>query len=151
MHSFKDNTGREWIVVINVPQMRKVRAKLDIDLGKLLDNRMVPLNEIINDPVKLVDVVFVLCSEQAATLGITDEQFGAAMAGDALEDAVYAFCEALASFQPKQRREALRAVLKRGREISEKALERATASIEAIDVEAFVNKYVEALSQPSTN
>jgi ribosome biogenesis protein Tsr3 len=50
-----------------------------------------------------VDVLFVVCKNQADQAGVTDEQFGMAMGGDAIDLATKAFLEELTSFTPSPR------------------------------------------------
>ena len=50
-----------------------------------------------------MDVLYVVCKRQADSAGVTDEQFGRAMAGDAVDAATKAFLEELADFTPSPR------------------------------------------------
>ena len=61
------------------------------------------LYRLIADPVLLVDVLYVVCKDQTETAGVTDEQFGRAMAGDAIDGATKAFLDELADFTPSPR------------------------------------------------
>ena len=110
MKIFKDNTGREWQLVLNVYAMKQIRAKLGIDLINVIQldktgNVKVDLiDQIANDPCLLVDILWVLCEEQAKVLNVTDVAFGSALAGDAIEDATKAFLDELVDFFPEMRR-----------------------------------------------
>jgi len=114
MRSFKDNADRTWTVTLNVYAVKKVRDLLGVDLLDLggepstsagpvdkPDNGL--LYRLIADPVLLVDVLYVVCQEQADEANVTDEQFGRAMAGDAIDGATKAFLEELADFTPSPR------------------------------------------------
>jgi len=114
MRSFKDNAGRTWTVTLNVYAVKKVRDLLGVDLldlggdppaspgpGDKPDNGL--LYRLIADPVLLVDVLYVVCKEQADEANVIDEQFGRAMAGDAIDGATKAFLEELADFTPSPR------------------------------------------------
>ena len=115
MRTFQDNAGRTWTVALNVWTVKKVRDLLGVDLLDLC-GPSTPLGasdagkpgsgllqRFITDPVLLVDVLYVACKDQADPLGVTDEQFGRAMAGDAIDAATRAFLEELADFTPSPR------------------------------------------------
>ena len=65
MHTFADNLGRTWYVAVNVTTIRRVRGALDIDLYQLVDDGMQALGKLVADPVRLADVLYVLCKEDA--------------------------------------------------------------------------------------
>lgn len=95
MPSFKDTTGREWLVVVNVAQVKRVREQLRINLADPNEGNLL---EQLTDPVTFVDVLFVLCQSQAKEAGVSDVQFGESMGGDALDDGLMALGGALADF-----------------------------------------------------
>jgi hypothetical protein len=132
MHVFKDSNGRDWAVTINVAAVKRVRGTLDVDLPGLVG---VGLGELMQDPVKFVDVLYVLCRPQADTAGVSDEQFGAAFGGDTLERAAEAFVEELIDFFPAPRRGPLRALMAKSKAIDENVTRRLTERIDALDPE----------------
>jgi len=103
MQSFKDRQGRAWQIEINVALAKKVRALLGVDLYKLVENEFAELQKLLRDPITLVDVIYVLCKDQADALRITDEQFGGSLAGESVTDAANAFFEAFVSFSQDPR------------------------------------------------
>ena len=58
------------------------------------------LEKLINDPILLCDVIYCVCMEEADSRGVSDEDFGRAMAGDAIELATTALLEELVDFFP---------------------------------------------------
>ena len=108
MRTFNDNAGRTWSLTLNVWTVKKVRDLLGVDLldlGGEAATRDKPglLFRLIADPVLLVDVLYVVCKDQADGASVTDEQFGRAMGGDAIDAATKAFLEELADFTPSPR------------------------------------------------
>lgn len=148
MHAFKDNTGRVWEITITVAQVKRVRGLLNIDLYKLIDDGLKPLSDLLTDPCNLVDVVYVLCKDQADKVGITDEQFGQAMGGDALEQAAESFLAELVDFFPKQAREGLQKILRKGRAIGAKLLEGAHEKLDRIDTDKEASTLMDTLMRP---
>jgi hypothetical protein len=145
MHVFTDATGRNWTITINVAALKRVKAFVGVNLLELIDNNLEGLSALLRDVVKLVDVIYVLCKDQADALGVSDEDFGRALGGDSLEQAVDAFIQELADFFPNRRaREALKAMLHKGKMIADKAMEEALAKINEIDVESQVRKLIDS-------
>jgi hypothetical protein len=134
MHTFADNVGRTWYVAVNVTTIRRVRAALDVDLYQLVDEGMQALGRLVADPVRLADVLYVLCKDDADAKNISDEDFGRALAGDAITSAAEALVEELVDFFPDERsRAALRRVIAAGREVRTKLLTHAETMLDALN------------------
>jgi uncharacterized membrane-anchored protein YjiN (DUF445 family) len=100
MREFSDNATptRKWQVRINLHTARQVKDLTGVDLPNILDDRMEKLDALLKDDFKLYDVLYVLCKAQCDAAGLTDEQFGEGMAGDAIARGADAFLEELADF-----------------------------------------------------
>ena len=92
---FKDTAGREYKIKITIPRLRWIRDEIDIDLGK--KDAFIALS---NNPIDLVNVLYMLVKDQADKYKISDVAFGESMDGDTLETAWEAFGEAYLSFCP---------------------------------------------------
>jgi len=123
MATFTDADGRQWVIDIDVNALRQVQKRLDLKLMDVLGGET--LDRLADDPVLLVDVLYVLCEAQAAREGVTDEAFGRGLRGDALDAAVVAFLEALTDFCPSRKRTLLRRLIAKGREAEDRLLTRA--------------------------
>jgi hypothetical protein len=122
MHTFKDNQGREWTVEITVAAIKRVRGLAGVDLMEVLEGSNGLIERLVRDPVLLCDVIYAACKPQADERQISDEAFGASMAGDAIEHATAALLEELVDFCPSPRDRAnLGRVLKATREVMDKA------------------------------
>ena len=122
MRTFKDNAGRQWSVEINVASLKRVRGLTGTDLMQVIEGPLI--EKLIRDPVLLCDVVYAICKPEADTRTppVSDEEFGKAMAGDAIEAATTAVLEELVSFCPSPRD---RANLGRVLQATTKVMERA--------------------------
>ena len=109
MKTFKDNADRTWTVTVNVDAIKRVRSLLSIDLMEAVEGKLI--ERLIGDPVLLCDVIYCVCKEDADAKGITDEEFGRSMAGDAIELATTALLEELVDFFPQGKRQLLRKAL----------------------------------------
>lgn len=109
MRSFEDRNGLSWTVDINVSTVRRVRQMTGVNL---LDTKSGGFGDLAQDPIKLVDVIYVVCKDEADKRDVSSESFGAAMVGDAINAAWIALIEDLADFFPNPAvREALRRVV----------------------------------------
>lgn len=130
MRTFKDNAGRTWTVSVDVDAIRRVRSALGINLASTELAQV--LERLLSDPVLLCDVLFVVCKPEADKLGVSDVDFGRAMAGDAIEAGTLALLEELANFTPNPRDrarvkrllQAMQQLAERTRDAAETRLER---------------------------
>jgi hypothetical protein len=111
MKAFTDAQGRAWTVVVNVSAVKRVRDLLDVDLMGVAGGDL--LSRLADDPVLLVDVLYVLCKVEADAKGMSDEDFGKGMVGGVLDEAASALMKELLDFFPSaQRARALGKLLK---------------------------------------
>ena len=148
MKVFKDNAGREWTVEINVAALKRVKSLADVDLLGVLDGTLI--ERLIRDPVLLCDVVYAVCKPQADEREVSDEDFGRAMAGDAIEHATGALLEELVSFCPSPRDRAnLGRVLKATREVMDKARTIVEARLDSGELEKAAEQALQTLGDSS--
>ena len=131
MKCFKDNHNRNWTIVVNVAAVKRVRSLLEINLLNVvkLDEKNRPnvdlLEQLASDPILLCDVIYCICKPEADAQNISDEDFGMAMGGDAIEHATTALLEELVDFFPEAKRLVLRKLMNAGEKVKhqmEKAL-----------------------------
>lgn len=155
MRTFRDTVGRSWNLALNVYAVKKVRDLLKVDLLDLGLDAGKPgeglLYRMIADPILLVDVLFVTCKDQADKIGVTDEQFAQAMAGDVIDVATKAFLEELADFTPSPRdRSRARKVMEATWTMIDKAQDLLDAKA-ATELPAAMAGVLSALGSSSTN
>ena len=141
MKTFNDNTGRTWTVTINVDAIKRVKSLLTVNLLDAIEGKL--LERLVADPVLLCDILYALCKPQADAEGVKDEDFGRAMAGDAIDAAATAFLEELACFFPKGRRDLLRKALAKLRQLESIALNADETRLDSPDLE---NRLREAIA-----
>ena len=104
MPAFTDKRGDEWTVALDINVLRRVRNTLDVNLcdrivlGRGGDDDEPLLERLRDDPVLLVDLLYVLCRPQCEDRGISDEGFAAIFHGPSIEAATRALLEALDDF-----------------------------------------------------
>ncbi len=82
MRMFKDENDKPWVIKIDVAAVKRVRGLLNVDVYKLVSKGMEPLGELLADIVSLVDVIYVLCMEQATADGVTVDPGAGTSAAD---------------------------------------------------------------------
>ena len=134
MKSFTDNTGRTWTLVVNVATIKRVRALCGVDLNSIVEVEdgkpsAKLLERLSGDPVLLVDVLYAVCRPECEQKGVSDEDFGAAMAGDAVEHATDALLDEIVDFFPAAKRKAFQRILSASRRFGEAARRRLEATL----------------------
>ena len=134
MKSFTDNTGRTWTLVVNVATIKRVRALCGVDLNSIVEVEdgkpsAKLLERLSGDPVLLVDVLYAVCRPECEQKGVSDEDFGAAMAGDAVEQATDALLDEIVDFFPAAKRKAFQRILSASRRFGEAARRRLEATL----------------------
>jgi len=120
MRTFIDNQGRTWTLLVNVDAVKRVRDLIHVDLLEVMEGKL--LERLSGDPVLLCDVIWCLIKPEADTKGVSDVDFGRAMAGDAIDRATEALLEGLADFFPSRKGRLLRRAISKLRTLQEKAL-----------------------------
>jgi hypothetical protein len=105
MRVFKDNAGRSWSISVNIASAKRVRDVLKFDLLDLAGGNI--FDRLGDDPILAANVLWVLVMPDAAKLGVTDEQFGEALGGDAFDAATDALVEEVFDFFPQRKRKVL--------------------------------------------
>lgn len=132
MKSFTDTLGRTWTIVVNVATIKRVRALCDVDLNAIIEvDDGKPSAELLErlseDPVLLVDVLYAVCKPECDKKNVSDEDFGAAMAGDAIDQATSALLDEVIDFFPEAKRLAFRKILSASRRFAHVARKRMEA------------------------
>jgi len=147
MKQFTDNAGRQWTVEINVAALKRIKGLAGVDLLEVLDGTLI--ERLIRDPVLLCDVLYAACKPEADQRGVTDEEFGRAMAGDAIEHATEALLDEIVSFCPSPRdRAALGRVLAATRTAMDKARDLVEARLDGGELEKAIDEALAAAQLP---
>ncbi len=157
MKAFKDNAGRSWDVEINVAAVKRVRDLASVDLLEIVEGTLI--EKLIRDPILLCDIIYAVCKPQADEREppVGDEEFGRAMAGDAIEHATTALLEELVSFCPSPRDrknlgrvlEATTRVMDKARDLVEEKLD--SGELERIAEQALVTAGDSSGSAPESS
>ncbi|MCK4603006.1 MAG: hypothetical protein KAU28_11100 [Phycisphaerae bacterium] len=133
MKTFTDNAGRTWTVNVNVDAIKRVKSLLDVNLMGAVDGTL--LERLVGDPVLLCDIIYCICKTEADAKEISDEDFGRAMAGDAIDHATAALLEELVDFFPSQKRRLLAKALGKLKKLESMALDAAEQKLDSGELE----------------
>ena len=157
MKSFTDTTGRVWTITVNVGAIKRVRALCGVDLNAIVEvdekNNVTTglLERLSTDPVLLVDVLYAICKPECDAKGVSDEEFGCAMAGDAIEHATDALLDEVVDFFPEAKRLALKKVLTATRRFAEAAKQKLMATLNNGELDRQIESELERLNDSSGN
>ncbi len=128
MKTFTDNAGRTWTIAINVDCIKRVKTLLSVNLLDAIEGKLI--EDLVSDPVLLCDVIYAVCKPEADTTEVSDEEFGRAMAGDAIDNATTALLEELVDFFPSGKRQVLAKALAKLKTFQTKAVETASKRLD---------------------
>lgn len=155
MKTFTDTNGRTWSVALNIAAVKRVRDLAGVDLlapaGQAAgadDAGETVITRLAGDPVLLCDVVYAVCKPEADAADIRDEDFGRAMAGDAIDAATRALLEELADFFPNRRdRDRARRILTKMDALMDRAQDLLDAQTSDEKLEAEIDAAVATLGE----
>ena len=98
MHCFTDTAGRKWELSLTIGAAKRVKGLLAVDLLDLAGGTPPLITRLHTDTMLLVDVIFAVLKPAADAAGVTDEQFGEALGGDAAWNAYQAFTAEIEDF-----------------------------------------------------
>ena len=138
MKTFTDTTGRTWTIALTLDAAKRVRGLLDVNLLELDAGDPPLLTRLGTDVILLCDVIFALVKPQADANGITDEEFGAALGGEAILAAQTALYEELVDFFQGLGRSDLARVVDAQRRMIDLAIARIETRIDQLDLDAAI-------------
>lgn len=126
--TFTDTEGRAWTVEVTTSTVTRCRNVLNVDLMEAIEGSLIP--KLVNDPMLLVDVLYVVLKPQADAMGVTDEQFGEALGRGKLWEARDCLASAIVFFSPPEKRSAVRKVWTKTKALTESAMDAVIARID---------------------
>ena len=138
MKTFTDTAGRTWTIALTIDAAKRVKGLLDVNLLELEAGDPPLLTRIGTDVILLCDVVFALVKPQADATSVTDEQFAAALGGEAILAAQTALYEELVHFFRGLGRADLAKAVDAQRRMIDMAVQRIETRIDKLDLEAAI-------------
>ena len=132
--------GQRWSLEFNHGKKNRIKAVCGVDLSRLIESKLSPLETLSNDRDKLMEAVWVLVEEQAKSAGLDKAAFCDPLSGPELDAAESALTEAAILFSPPHHRDVIRGALKKGAEVVAKVGQNA---VEKMDVDSLVRTLTE--------
>lgn len=157
MTAITDNNGQTWTLSMNVNTLRRVKSLCGVNLTEIVtiepgkQPNTALLEQLASDPILLVDVLYAVVKPEADAKGITDEAFGAAMVGDAIEQAVNALLDEVINFFPSPKRKVLTRLIQAGRRFAKKQEEALTELLESPTLDEAIESALTESSDSVTN
>ncbi len=150
MKTFTDTAGRTWTIALTIDAAKRVKGLLDVNLLELESGDPPLLTRLGTDVILLCDVIFALVKPQADSAGVTDEQFGAALGGEAILAAQTALYEELVGFFRGLGRADLSKAVQAQRRMIDLAVTRIETRIDRLDLEAAVETCLRPADRKAT-
>jgi len=131
---------------LDIATVKRVRDYLDVDLLEPENGKPPLLTKLGTDVILLCDVIYCIVKPQADEAGITDEQFGAVLDGDAILNAQKAFYEELIDFFRRCGRTDQATAIQKLMQVMQESIEKAEKAIQEIDLDS-----LEASGNSATN
>ena len=141
MKKFIDAKGRPWVVEVHVATIKRVKTLAGINLLEVVEGELV--ERLSSDPILLCDVLYSVCKPQADREGVSDEDFGTGLAGEAISEAAKALIEALVDFFPEPRRRLLQKAAAKFHQVQTKAFQMIEMKLESSNIESQILERLE--------
>jgi hypothetical protein len=141
LHQFKDSEGRQWSLAMNIAQAKRIKDQLGLDF---VGSGFKAVTELANDIGTTVDVIWLLCEAQCGECGLTDEQFGEALTGDVIDEALSALLQELTDFFPPRHRGVMRTILTRLQKTTSQVVAMAESKVDSPQMDQAMANIVKA-------
>ena len=126
MRVFKDKKDNTWEIEITISALKRVKSYLDLNLLDIFKQNQETqkfelLEKISEDPVLLVDLLFVLCEKQVKERNMSTEDFANVFSGEVIENAVNALLYEIIDFFPETKKAVLKKILDTGKKMQGEA------------------------------
>jgi len=140
MKEFRDSAGRTWPVQLTVGSAKRVRDLLGVDLLAPEQGEPPLLTRLGTDEMLICDVLYCLVKPQADAKGVSDEQFGESLGGEAIARGMEALYAELVDFFRQRGRTDRAAAVEKQLRMVQVATERITTQIGELDIEARIDQ-----------
>ena len=131
--SWKDRDDRSWSTAISVTTIARVKEVTGVNLLDIVEGKLLP--QFLDDPLLLVEVLYVVSKPQIDERSVTKDAFGDLFVGDVTVDAVNALVQGLLDFFPSGRREMIQRLWQATERAQNEAVKMATSKLNSPLVE----------------
>jgi hypothetical protein len=131
--SWKDRDDRTWSTSISVTTIARVKEATGVNLLDIVEGKLLP--QFLDDPLLLVEVLYVISKSQVDERNVSQDAFGDLFIGDVTVDAVNALVQGLLDFFPSGRREMIQRLWQATERAQNEAVKMATSKLNSPLVE----------------
>ncbi len=150
--SFTDNENREWSLKLDWDLHEQVKDREGVMLLSLGDDDCALLARLHTDFALLVNILWVLCEDQAAGHGLVDDEklsatrkFAKGLGGDVLENAAEALVGAVIDFFPNRgQRESLAELTAKARQTNEIVTDALREKIASLNPASLAQSFIDS-------
>ncbi len=135
MKEFIDSTGKKWVLSLTIDAVKRCRDLLNVNLLEPEKGDPPLLTRIGTDEILFCDLLYCLCKPQLDQAGITDQQFGQSLGGDAILSASNAFYEEMVDFFRKRGRSDRAKAVAKQQEVIDLAVRKIERTLDILDLE----------------
>lgn len=151
-HNFTDTADREWKLSLDWDLHEQVKEREGVILLSLGDDDCALLARLHTDFALLVNILWILCEDQAEANGVIDtenlpatRQFAKGLGGDVLENASEALVAAVIDFFPNRgQRESLAALTEKARETNRIVTEALHEKVTSLDPASLAQSFIDS-------
>ena len=126
---WSDRQDRKWSTAISVTTIGRVKEATGVNLLEIVEGQL--LTRFLDDPLLLVDVLYVVCKPQVDERSVSKEAFGDLFVGDVTVDAVKGLVQGLLDFFPSDRRAMIERLWKATERAQTEAVKMATDKLDS--------------------
>ncbi|MEM1012370.1 MAG: hypothetical protein AAGI46_09130 [Planctomycetota bacterium] len=120
MRTFTNKDGREFRVALDFPTAKRIRDEVGVNI--LAGKNGEGFKLLADDPIALLDAIYVTVQDQCDACGMTYQDFGRSLDVKTVGDAVDAFMAAFALMQPDEIRDLMLSAIVQGKELHHDAM-----------------------------
>lgn len=95
---YKDSTGREWKLVLNIGVIEDIKTQTGYDFGSYMLEPEKLANLLIVSPKILAEILYLICEEQVLKLELDGREFGRSLDRETMDKATDALITAIVIF-----------------------------------------------------
>lgn len=147
MKTFVDDRGRTWAVHITCGSLKRIAAHAGFDIADISNGKAVDLFG--GNTTHLLDILWPCVKATAERDGVTYDEFGDGLRGEALSSATAVLKEELLDFFPPSRRALMAKLLARMDKIVGEALQKAAEDIDTVQLPSVTGGTLHTSAQES--
>ena len=147
MAIWKDKDGKDWNCEITVKVLKQIKQRLGVDFMDVTN----AVKKLMTDVYFLCDALYIIHEDECRAKNLTDEDFGALLVGETIDNATKALIDSLIYFFPIQQREMLEKITKKREAVAAEIYKQMGQEIDNLPTEKVIELIKKNFGSTSTN